>query len=368
VPRKVVSDKHQEGSPDDGITICTIIAKNYLSFARVLTDSFLEHNPGGKVFVLLVDKVDGYFDPYSEKFHLVTVDELGYPEITQILSRYGVMEACTAVKPYFLEYLFKRYNIQKLAYFDPDILITANLDELWQSLDVYPIILIPHITEAMLPLDDKNEWQEFTILRCGTYNLGFIALASSPTVVDFVKWWQERLYRTCVWEDPTNTLFLDQKWINLVPGLFDGVFILRDPAYNVAYWNLQSRSIEFTDGKFMVNGRPLKFFHFSGLDPENIEQISKYQNIFTLKTRRELKPIFEEYRKLLLVNGYMATKSWPYAFQHSVQPNQPITRTGWLFFKRVMQKPVQKTLGRNRKVMRALASISRRADKLFTKK
>jgi len=358
--------EHQESDKQNKPAICTIIAKNYLSFARVLTDSLLEHNPEVQVFVLLVDRVDGYFAPESEEFELVTVDELEYPEITQILSKYGTMEACTAVKPYFFEYLLKRYNIHKLAYFDPDILITADLNELWQLLDPYSIILTPHLTEA-IPLGEKNEWQELTILRTGTYNLGFIGFARSQTVMTFLKWWQERLYKTCVWEDPSGTLFLDQKWINLVPGLFDGVFTLRDPGYNVAYWNLQSRRVKFTDGKFTVNGRPLKFFHFSGFEPQNIEQISKYQNIFTLKTRKELKPLFKEYKKLLLVNGYLETKDWPYAFQGSVQlqPKRSITRTGWLFFKRVMRKPVQKTFGRNRMLMQALTSISQRGDKLF---
>lgn len=359
--------EHQESDKQNKPAICTIIAKNYLSFARVLTNSFLEHNPGGKVFVLLVDRVNGYFAPESEKFELVTVDELEYPEITQILYRYGAMEACTAVKPYFLEYLIERYNTHKLAYIDPDILITANLDELWQLLDTYSIILTPHITEA-IPLGEKNEWQELTVLRLGTYNLGFIGLSRSQTVRTFLKWWQERLYKTCVWEDPSATLFLDQKWINIVPGLFDGVFTLRDPAYNVAYWNLLSRRVEFTDGKFMVNGRPLKFFHFSGFEPQNIEQISKYQNIFTLKTQKNLKPLLEEYRKLLLVNSYLETKNWPYAFQRSAQPNRSPTRRGWLFFKRVMRRPVQKTFGRNRILMQTLTSISQRGDKLFNKR
>ena len=366
MPKKVPKGEHLESDRQNKLAICTIIAKNYLSFARVLTDSLLKHNPEVQVFVLLVDRVDEYFNPELEKFQLVTVEELEYPQVVQILSRYSAMEACTAVKPYFLEYLLERYNIHKLAYFDPDILITDNIDELWQLLDTYSIILTPHITEA-IPLEKENEWQELTVLRTGTYNLGFIGLARNQTVIAFLKWWQERLYKMCVWEDPSGTLFLDQKWINFVPGLFDGVFTLRDPGYNVAYWNLQSRRVECTDGKFMVNGRPLKFFHFSGLEPQNIEQISKYQNIFTLKTQMDLKPLFEQYRELLLVNGYLETTNWPYALRRSVQWNQSLVIRGWLFIKRVIRKPVQKTFGKNRRVMQALISISHRGDRLLNR-
>ena len=305
--------EHQESGEQNKLAICTIIAKNYLSFARVLTDSFLEHNPGGKVFVLLVDKVDGYFDPHLEKFHLVTMDELGIPEMEQILFQYNVVEACTGLKPYFLDYLFNKYNLRKLAYFDPDILITANLNELAALLDEYSVILTPHMLEP-IPLNDQHKPREIDLLHVGTYNLGFIALAGNSTATKLLRWWHERLSKMCVWIDPSRVLFNDQKWIDLVPGYFDGVCILRDPGYNVAYWNLQSRRIESKEGRVTVNGRPLKFFHFSGFDPDNINQISVYQNRFTLGKLKHLRPLFEEYRDRLLANGYKETRDWPYAF------------------------------------------------------
>src|SRR3712207_2169568 len=36
-----------------GLQACTIIAKNYLHFARVLARSFHEHHPGGRFWVLV---------------------------------------------------------------------------------------------------------------------------------------------------------------------------------------------------------------------------------------------------------------------------------------------------------------------------
>ncbi len=304
-----------ERDEQNNLAICTIIAKNYLSFARVLADSFLEHNPEGESFVLLVDRTEGYFDPQIEKFHLVTVHELGIPEIERILFQYNIVEACTGLKPYFLDYLFSKYKLRKLAYFDPDILITASLNELAALLDEYSIILTPHMLEP-IPLNDQYRPREVDLLHVGTYNLGFIALAADSTTAKLLRWWQERLSTMCLWNDPARVLFNDQKWIDLVPAYFDGVCILRDPSYNVAYWNLQSRQIELQGGKAKVNGQPLKFFHFSGFDPEDINQISIYQDRFTLTKLKHLKPLFEEYRDRLLANGYKETRSWPYAFDY----------------------------------------------------
>ena len=61
---------------------------------------------------------------------------------------------------------------------------------------------------------------------------------------------------------------MDQKWCNLVPCFFDGVVILRDPGYNVASWNLSHRKMRFdAEGLALINGHPLRFYHFTKLGP-----------------------------------------------------------------------------------------------------
>ena len=97
---------------------CTIIAKNYLAHARVLAQSFLKHHPGAVFFVLLADRLDGFFDPQKELFKLVQLDELGLQDQTLLCFQYTVVELSTAAKPFFLSHLFDRYNIQRLIFLD----------------------------------------------------------------------------------------------------------------------------------------------------------------------------------------------------------------------------------------------------------
>ena len=50
--------------------------------------------------------------------------------------------------------------------------------------------------------------------------------------------------------------------------MFDDVLVVRDPGYNVASWNLSNRKIEIdAAGNCLVNGKPLRFFHFTKLGP-----------------------------------------------------------------------------------------------------
>ena len=294
------------------ITICTIISKNYLAFARTLTDSFLKFHPNGKVFVLLVDELHNLFDPKKEKFTLVNINELGIESLENFCFKYTVLEQNTGAKAHFLKYLFEKYQLKKLAYFDPDILFTNSLENLWKVLDKKSIVLTPHLTA---PIHDDKKPTEDDIMRSGVYNLGFIALANTKITQDFLKWWMPHLMEAG-YSDVKNGMFTDQKWIDSVPSQFDDVYIIRHSGYNVAYWNLMQRQVEIFDGKINVNGKPLYFFHFSGFSPENLENVSKHQNRFTLEDLEETRPIFELYRDLLVENGYFDSNKWKCKFDY----------------------------------------------------
>jgi hypothetical protein len=313
IDHQFISRKHDRRFPTAGAidaAACTVISKNYIALARTLADSFHRFHPEVPFFVLLVDRVDGYFKPEQELFHLVGVDELNIPDKNSFCFKYNILELNTAVKPYFLFHLFEKYGINKLIYFDPDILITEKVSQLFELLDTYSTILIPHITE---PIDDNFRPSELDLLQAGTYNLGFIALAATPTTRRLLSWWQKRVYEQGLLA-PDRGMHVDQKWMDLVPGLFENVFIVREPGYNVAYWNLHSRIVDLLDGRIRVNGEPCYFFHFSGFDPLNISMVSKHQNRFTLDDLRQAARLFEQYRDLLLANGHEQAKNWPYAF------------------------------------------------------
>lgn len=294
------------------ITICTIIAKNYLAYVRTLTDSFLKNNPEGKVFVLLVDDMDNKLNPEKEKFTLINIDQIGLENLEDFCFKYTVLEQNTGVKAHFLKYLFEKYNLKKLIYFDPDILFTNSLENLWKLLDKKSIVLTPHLTA---PIFDEKRPSEYDIMRSGSFNLGFIALSKTETTSKFLDWWIPHLMEEG-YSDVEKGMFVDQKWVDLVPSLFDDVYIIRHPGYNAAYWNLMQRSVKIIDGKITINGKPLYFFHFSGFSPENFENVSKHQNRFVLKDIESMRPLFEFYRDMLVENGYLEIKNWKCKFDY----------------------------------------------------
>jgi len=70
---------------------------------------------------------------------------------------------------------------------------------------------------------------------------------------------------------------VDQRWVDLAFGYF-GAYVLRDPGFNVAYWNAEFRRLDRNgDGQTVVNDEwPLRFFHFSGYSPRRPYLLSKW--------------------------------------------------------------------------------------------
>ena len=66
----------------------------------------------------------------------------------------------------------------------------------------------------------------------------------------------------------------EQRWLDLVPGRFGGVHVLRDPTVNVGHWNLGERRVRIRDGRVLAGDEPCRLFRFSGYDPAAPEQIS----------------------------------------------------------------------------------------------
>ena len=262
-----------------GTAVFTIIAKNYLPYARVLMQSVAEHHPDWHRFVILVDLVDGYFHPQEEHFEIVLSRDLRIPQSRWFHFKYTILELSTAVKPYAFEYLLAAHSLDRIIFLDPDIRIYSPLKDVTAALGSANIALTPHLTRS---LEDDKRPAEIDILRSGAYNLGFIGIARSTETAAFLVWWQQRLYDHCLVDLPRG-LFVDQKWIDLAPGMFEGVEIIRDPGYNVAYWNLAHRPISRSEAGYKIERSPLAFFHFSGFDPEQPARLSRHQNRFKVE-------------------------------------------------------------------------------------
>ncbi|MGH8559966.1 MAG: hypothetical protein ACRESZ_21435 [Methylococcales bacterium] len=267
----------------------TSITANYLPKARVLASSIKRHNPDCQFHILISDKLPEWIDMTKEPFDsVITIEELGIPNLSGWIFKHSIVELCTAVKGLGFQEILKRHNAEIIFYFDPDIVVFSSLANLIAKLKETSVLLTPHQT---VPETDRGAIidNEISSLKHGVYNLGFLALRNTDEGRKFLKWWSDRLSHFC-YDDICGGLFTDQRWMDLAPAFFQDIHILREPNYNVSTWNLTHRTASGSlKYGVKINGLPLCFYHFSGFDSGAQEvMLNKYiGNSHVLKELRK---------------------------------------------------------------------------------
>jgi SAM-dependent methyltransferase len=287
----------------------TICSKNFLGFALSLCNSLQAHHGPIRFYAALCDQTDDV-DAYSQNFEMITLEQLGIPNLDAMIDRYNITELNTSIKPFVFSYLFDQHPGEPVIYLDPDILVTSQLTELEALLELgADCVLIPHILEPaeFAEMDDRQ------FLVFGIYNLGFCALRDTQEVRRVVSWWGRRLETHCV-IDLKEGIFVDQKWADLFPAFIEKTEILRHPGYNVAYWNLPHRRVRSGEEGWTVNETPLRFFHFSGNKIEDPTIFSRHSTQFRMKNIGDLRLLAELYRRTVHDHGHNFYSTLSYGF------------------------------------------------------
>ncbi|TCO64580.1 FkbM family methyltransferase [Actinocrispum wychmicini] len=282
-------------------TAFTVVARNYLPAATVLAKSYRHHHPDHRFRIAVIDS-DADEPVRRDGYEVVGRASLGIDpdEFLRMATAYSVTELATAVKPSVVRTL--RAESDVVIYLDPDIVVYAPMPELVELAMAHPIVLTPHCCQP-IPRDGMDP-SEAAIMGSGVFNLGF--LATGPGSEPFLDFWVERLRHDAI-AAPERQLFTDQRWVDLVPAHFPH-HVLRDPGFNVAYWNAHERPVRREeDGSLTAGGKPLRFFHFSGYRPEKpwiLSQHAPNKPRVLLSEHPVIRELCADYGKDLRSAGY----------------------------------------------------------------
>lgn len=297
------------------LTVCTVITRNRAAHARVLARTLAATNEDSRLVALLLDDPDRTLD--REPYELVRPDELALEasEFLTMASIYNGLELSCAMKPWAIEHALGQGG-EAVLYLDSDVEVFASLTPLLELAAEHSLVLTPHLTEP--PPLELEPGEEATRLAGGVYNNGFLGV--SRAAQPYLEWWRGRLARHCL-DALEDGLFVDQRWVDLAPALFP-FHALRDAGSNVAPWNLVTRRVEETADGHLVDGVPLRFFHFSGFDPERPYLLSKWllPSPHTLLSEHPaLARICQEYARRLMEAGYREVAQIPYGLGSAAQ-------------------------------------------------
>lgn len=289
--------------------IATIATRNYLHFARTLASSVKKIHPDVPIIVCLVDEPPAGWERESESFQTIRAAELGIPHWRRFLFQYNAFELVCALKSYLLLHLLRTTGSERLFFLDGDIALYSTLTPLLDALDDANIILTPQMA-APRSVTEFDRW-EADVLDTGAFNIGFLGLCKTEPASRMLNWWETRVAKYCKF----GIGHYEQGWLDAVPALFDGVRIERGASFNLTPQNLHHRIVTRSpSGQPLVDGQPLCFFHFVGIDPCQSGKLSRASRRPLAEEPAVVQELYQAYVGELRSRGLEECRAWGYQY------------------------------------------------------
>lgn len=239
---------------------CTIITKSHIPFAQALYSSISNFHDNFSFFALVVDADSSLtIDAAANFFCLTPADLIQSASTQKLFDKYQVQskgdELRWALKPALLRWLLDT-KADKVVYVDADIFFVGSVDFLFDDLEKHTLLLTPHWYISTPGSDDFRN-----LFTSGYFNAGFAG--ASKNAVAILQWWEEACFYKME-KSSTEGLYDDQRYLDLVPFLFENVGVITHRGCNLANWNLDTNIRELIDGRLLISGRfEPKFIHFT---------------------------------------------------------------------------------------------------------
>jgi hypothetical protein len=235
---------------------CCYFDHRYFDKGVAMYRSLLAHCPGARLWVLCL----------SDECHRA-LSELALPQLVPV--RMADFEAgnaalaaakanrslieyyftCTAS---FMDWVMQHDpSVAMLTYLDSDLYFFSDPSPIFAAFEGYSTLIVGHRFPPALA--DREKY--------GKYNVGWVSFRRDADGMACLAWWRDRCLEWC-YDQLEADRFADQKYLDRFTQMFRGVLVLDHPGVNLAPWNLAGHKLEPRDGKLMVDGAALIFFHF----------------------------------------------------------------------------------------------------------
>jgi hypothetical protein len=306
---------------------CTVVDEGYLPRAVALHRSLAEAGAPFRLRVLCIDELAHEVLERLALPHLETLAlgelERADPSLVEAKSSRSLPEYCWTMKPSLvLHVLAREQELDHVAYVDADHLFWSDPAPVFDALDGGTAVLVPQ------RIND----------RAGRFNAGFILFRRSEPTLELLRWWRERcLEWSFAGLGGGNRRFGDQGYLTEWPERFPDVRVTTHPGAGLAPWNSEQHELSRRDGRVLVDGVPLLFYHHQSLRLyEGLRGLQR-AGLLSRRFRWNATPVslvwsigpwydFEEPERTLIWTPYVRRIAEAIALIHDVQPDYEAPR------------------------------------------
>lgn len=282
--------------------ICTITTFDYLPKVEALYHSLMNKGEVDYSFYVLLME-DKKWNSNLNNLKVIHLSELRKVKKSVLFNKYKGDKLRWGLKSVFLQYLIQK-GYEQLIYVDNDIFFFKHPSVIFEKLLHADFLLTPHFYQSYPGRNQR--WFEANF-RVGLFNAGFIACTANAQ--KHLSWWEE----ACIYNIKKSNkrgLFDDQKYLDMLPILFDGVEIVKDRGWNLAAWN--DNDFDHVIPLDIKEDTPV-FIHFTHLTLEKWNNKSHIYHKFYLKYTKSLKAksfLLTKSRKTHLIMEYFNYLYW----------------------------------------------------------
>ena len=260
-------------------TFATYFDLNYAAVGIAMMESLLRYCPGARIHVLCLDEslvpvIRREFDDRVSTM-LMSALETHSPHLAAVLAQRDAWERYAMVKPFQLDCLLATMGEgEKIAFIDADTFFYSDPRPLFDEVAASSVAISPH------RFNDVTKHLSIY----GTYNAGFGIWRNDDAGRHSLRDWQDQCCEWCHNRTEPDGRFMDQGYLNAWPTRHEGVAVFEHPGQNLAPWNVGSHQLELSASGVAVDGRPLVFFHFSGVLRA---KDGRWQTFYTFKAMKQ---------------------------------------------------------------------------------
>jgi hypothetical protein len=238
---------------------CTFFDHRYLAKGLALYHSLRQHCPQFQLWILCFDQP--CYEVLSQialpEVRLIRQEEFERSDTDLLKAKTSrtLAEYYFTCKPSLPWFVFNHHpEVDLITYLDADLFFFASPASIYQDMANSSIAVVGHCFSPEL----------LSMQVYGRYNAGWVAFRRDAEGLAGLRWWRERCLEWC-YDRIELGRFADQKYLDLLPILFQKAIVISQKGVNLARWNLRNYTLREVENQFWVDEQPLIFYHFHGV-------------------------------------------------------------------------------------------------------
>lgn len=216
---------------------CTLFDSNYIDKGLVLYDSMCEYLKEFKLYVFAFDDRcnEILMRENLDNMVVVSLEKFETSDLIKIKSERSKAEYCWTCTPWIIKHVLEHYHERICTYIDSDMMFFGTPQCIFDDMRTNncSIIITPHRYK-----NDKVTARQRE--KKGEFCVEFNTFLNDSNGLKALNWWAAQCLEWCYYSIPgTTEWYGDQKYLNVFPLKFDGVYICNHYGVGLAPWNVK---------------------------------------------------------------------------------------------------------------------------------